>query len=70
MPLYEYHCNNCGQNFEKMMRWSEAERVPICPHCESQETQKRISTFASIGASGGLSIGASGGSCGSSGAFR
>lgn len=79
MPLYEYRCNTCGQVFEKMLRWSEADRSPACPHCESQDTSKKISTFASIGAAslGAASVGAStsGGAsytssgCGSSGRF-
>lgn len=74
MPLYEYRCNTCGQVFEKMLRWSEADRSPICPHCESQDTNKKISTFASMGAasvgastSGGASYTSSG--CGSIGRF-
>ncbi len=47
MPLYEYHCSECDQNFEKMMRFSELDLAPECPHCHSRETHKQISTFAS-----------------------
>ncbi len=47
MPLYEYHCNTCGANFEKMVRFSEQDQVPECPECHSHETRKRISLFAS-----------------------
>lgn len=69
MPLYEYRCTACGQVFEKMMRWSEADRSPVCPNCQSPDTRKQISTFASLGASGGIGGGASGSSCGSAGRF-
>ncbi len=69
MPLYEYRCNDCGKVFEKMVRWSEADRIPACPHCSSQDTKKKISTIASIGAENSQG-GASSSSCGSSGGFR
>ena len=35
MPLYEYRCNECGAEFEMMLRFSEADRRPVCPKCES-----------------------------------
>ena len=67
MPLYEYRCVHCGQVFEKMIRWSEAEKLPVCPNCGSTQTQKKVSVFASAGSS---DSGASGGrSCGSGGGF-
>ncbi len=66
MPLYEYRCSECGHEFEKMVRFSEANQSPICPKCQSKETQKQLSTFASLGGSaGGASYGSSS-SCGSS----
>lgn len=66
MPLYEFHCNHCEKDFEKMMRFSEADQRPECPHCSSTETHKRISTVAAR-AVGSLSTGsASSSSCGSS----
>ncbi|MFZ6030046.1 MAG: FmdB family zinc ribbon protein [Chloroflexota bacterium] len=70
MPLYEYHCNDCAKEFEKMVRFSEANQNPPCPACEGRDTRKKISSFASLG--GAQSVGAvsSGSSCGSSGAFR
>lgn len=62
MPLYVYRCNSCGETFEKRMSFSEADQVPLCPHCNSPQTQKQIATFAALGSSGGSSSG--GGSCG------
>ena len=55
MPLYEFVCSNCGQHFEKMMRFSELDLAPECPHCHSRETHKQISTFASRITGGGVS---------------
>jgi len=54
MPLYEYHCSECDEAFEKMVRFSDNDLNPECPHCHSRETHKQISTFAAriAGASG------------------
>jgi len=72
MPLYEYRCKACGEVFEKMVRWSEtvpaAERNPVCPRCQSQDTQKMMSQVASYGFSKGSSGSSS--NCGSSGHFN
>ncbi|WP_322508852.1 zinc ribbon domain-containing protein [Anaerolinea sp.] len=51
MPLYEYHCDECQEDFEKMVRLSECDVNPRCPHCGSLRTRKQISTFASRGES-------------------
>jgi putative FmdB family regulatory protein len=69
MPLYEYRCKTCGQSFEKMIRFSEADHSPTCPACQSQDTQKKISTFASVGSSTGSGASTLSSSCGSSGRF-
>jgi putative FmdB family regulatory protein len=70
MPLYEYHCNECNEEFEKMVRFSEADQSPVCPACHSQDTVKKISRVAAFGTSlGGSSFSTSTGSCGSSGGF-
>ncbi len=68
MPLYEYICTQCGTEFEKILPFSEANSKPECPTCQSRETLKRISLFASNGGDGNSSSSASSG-CGSSGRF-
>lgn len=67
MPLYVYRCKTCGETFEKMMRLSESDQMPVCPNCSSSQTEKLISSFAAFGLSGGVS--SSGGSCSGSGRF-
>jgi putative FmdB family regulatory protein len=69
MPIYEYQCHDCGKEFEKMVRFSEADRDQACPSCQSQNTKKKISVFASMGGPGAESSGSSGSSCGSGGGF-
>lgn len=68
MPIYEYQCSDCGQPFEKMVRFSEADQNPPCPSCQSQNTKKQLSTFAALGGASSAGSVSSGG-CGSSGGF-
>jgi len=69
MPLYEYHCNNCEQEFEQIVRFSEADQAQTCPFCGDKDTSKKISTAASFSFSSSGSAISSGSSCGSSGGF-
>jgi putative FmdB family regulatory protein len=69
MPLYEYRCNDCGAEFEKMLRFSEADHLPACPKCESPATRKKLSNVVSFGAAASGSIGNSSASCAPRGGF-
>jgi len=69
MPIYEYECRECGEPFEKMVRFSEADLLPACPKCASNDTRKKISAVASFGVSGYGVLDSSSSSCGSSGGF-
>jgi putative FmdB family regulatory protein len=59
MPLYEFQCQNCGEVFDKLVRFSEADQLPTCPSCGEDQTQKKISAGALIGSSssGGITSG-------------
>jgi putative FmdB family regulatory protein len=44
MPIYEYHCLVCGEQFDKL--FLSLSRVPAeiaCPKCQSIETRRLIS---------------------------
>lgn len=70
MPLYDYECNECGEVFELMVRFSEAGNIQICPKCESKNTQKKLSIVASFKvSSGGSGNSSSSNSCSSSGGY-
>jgi putative FmdB family regulatory protein len=69
MPIYEYECKHCGEPFEKMVRFSEADQLPVCPKCESKDTRKKISAVVSFGTSNIGVSSSSSSSCGSSGGF-
>jgi len=59
MPIYEYHCKACGQDFEQLVFGSEK---PDCSACNSKDVCRLMSAcgFVSKG-SGGETIGASAG---------
>jgi len=63
MPIYEYACQDCGREFEKLVR---SETVPECPQCHSTQLAKRLSVFATA-ASAPAALPAMSGPCGSCG---
>jgi len=65
MPMYEYRCRNCGTTFDELV--SSAQEKVQCPDCDEFATEKLMSAFASGGNDGSDYVGASGGSCGTSG---
>jgi putative FmdB family regulatory protein len=55
MPIYEYHCPDCGKNFECLV--FGAETPECCPQCEGRNVQRLLSAcgFVSKG-SGGATV--------------
>lgn len=51
MPIYEYHCENCGEEFEYLVFGNED---PDCTACESTNVSKLMSAcgFVSKGSGG------------------
>lgn len=45
MPIYEFRCEKCGAEFERLCR-PETEDPVTCPACESEDCRKLISRFA------------------------
>lgn len=61
MPLFDFVCTTCGNQFEQLIRTStQTSQAVVCPACKSTETQKKLSTFAITGhsSSGGGSTAA------------
>lgn len=44
MPIYEYFCKKCQNNFEKLLSFGA--KAPACPECGNKKTEKRISAPA------------------------
>jgi len=63
MPIYEYACRACGNEFETLVRASD---TPSCSGCGSPDLEKKLSVFA---AQSGESLQAASpcGSCGNPG---
>ena len=45
MPIYEYRCEACGEDFETLV-FSRSEEV-VCPKCGGADTRRLMSVFAS-----------------------
>lgn len=69
MPLYEYRCNECGEVFEIMLRFSESNQIPHCPKCANPNTHKKMSTVAAFGSTSTSGNVSSASNCGSRGGF-
>lgn len=44
MPIYEYKCRKCGEEFEELVL--SGDDIPICPSCESGECDRLLSAFS------------------------
>ena len=49
MPIHEYVCQDCGTQFEKLVRNGDQ---PECPRCHSVALAKQLSVFATAGSEG------------------
>jgi putative FmdB family regulatory protein len=61
MPIYEYTCNQCGKEFEYLVRGQER---ATCPDCGSADLEKRLSVPATPSVRQKPLPIASGGGCG------
>ena len=60
MPLFEYQCAACGEEFEELVS-GKNEKV-TCPECKSDNVSRKLSVFASSGSAGGGTCSAPSGS--------
>ena len=44
MPIYEYRCGKCDNEFELLVLRTSP--VPACPACQSEELEQLLSAFA------------------------
>jgi putative FmdB family regulatory protein len=45
MPIYEFACQDCGHEFEKIQSFSDSS-TPGCPNCQGRHVQRRMSAPA------------------------
>jgi putative FmdB family regulatory protein len=46
MPIYEFHCEQCGKDSELLVQSTDWQGTQ-CPHCGSAKLTKKLSVFAS-----------------------
>ena len=46
MPIYEYRCQDCGKQFEKLVRRAADVQEIECPSCGQKHLKQELSTFA------------------------
>ena len=46
MPLVEYQCNECSNQFEILVGVSKDTEKAVCPECGSKKVEKLFSAFA------------------------
>ena len=64
MPIYEFECEKCGEEFEQLVMGSG--KVVQCPKCGSMDTNKKMSACAFKSGTSFVSTGkkaSSGGAC-------
>ncbi len=50
MPIYEYHCEECNETFDKFVRSISGSIEVECPKCHSKRCRKNVSRFGTVGA--------------------
>ncbi|MDQ1336067.1 MAG: hypothetical protein QG552_3017 [Thermodesulfobacteriota bacterium] len=71
MPIFEFKCKKCGTVFESLCFRSSGEDKGPCPSCGSEDSEKVLSTFASVASGSGKGLGgiSTSSSCASHGGF-
>jgi len=64
MPIYEYRCKKCNDQFEMIRPMGDSAKRVDCPKCGAKSADKLPTTFAAHGGSGSSTPAAG---CGSSG---
>ncbi|HLX09519.1 MAG TPA: zinc ribbon domain-containing protein [Thermoanaerobaculia bacterium] len=60
MPLYEYRCRDCGNQFEILQRLGAGAAGLTCTGCGAAALDKQFSTFATTGGAGDDAMAAAG----------
>ncbi len=63
MPIFEFECSSCHDQFDELVRNAEAVKDVTCPQCGSRRVKKKLSTFASKISGGAAGQAGSGPAC-------
>lgn len=50
MPIFEYKCQKCGKDFERLVFAGEENNIK-CPECASKDVKKKMSVTSFMGPS-------------------
>jgi putative FmdB family regulatory protein len=64
MPIFEYKCDDCGSQFERLVRRSAEAEAVHCPSCGTDHLTTQYSTFAARAGSAQKSAPQPSGGCG------
>lgn len=64
--MYEFICNDCGHEFEELIRPCQADRL-ACPQCGSNQINRLISAVKRHSSGGATTSASEAGACGPSG---
>ncbi len=67
MPIFEYQCSECNNEFEKFFSTASGNLSSECPKCGSLKTAKKLSLIGGVKISNGASKCVSASSCGHAG---
>lgn len=49
MPLYVFHCEECGKEFEAALHIADLVKgTAECPHCGSKKVKQVMAAFAAV----------------------
>lgn len=57
MPIYEYHCLQCGNVYEEIRNMDERDKELVCPKCHSTLVERQLSVFSYSGPLSGEACG-------------
>lgn len=49
MPIYEYQCEDCSEQFEQLVRMSTRPEEVECPNCGAHHSKRVVSLMAAVG---------------------
>lgn len=64
MPIFEYRCKKCDEEFETLVLGKE---TPECPTCHGKKLERLLSTFAAVSAGSQAQASPGPGACGTCG---
>ena len=53
MPIYEYKCQKCGEEFELLRNMSDSDKGITCPKCGEKSPKRVLSVFGTTSSNSG-----------------